>query len=740
MLPAITLLGWQAFERRRHDRAALYETTLNLARLAAQAQERRVEGARQLLIALSRGSEVQGRNPDDCTRYVRSLVAEYGGLYTEIGWADLSGSVVCHARPGPGPLSIADRPYFERVKTTNAFVVGELIRGRLSGALVLPFAYPVRDAHGRLAGVAFANVDLRELSRSLSADAQGADAVLSVFDRQGSVLARSVDGERWIGTRATPQQINTILARGEFATQSIGPDGIERVYAIAPVRNAAREAILFVSVGISAIPAVGTLDSRLRMDLLTFALLGLGILFAALAGAERWIRRPIASLHDATRMLAEGKLDTRTQVVSGVHELENLERAFNQMAEQLERRDVHLRQGQRLEAVGQLAGGIAHDFNNVLTVIIGYAECLAEAIPPGSPHAGELSELRAAADRAARLTQQLLAFSRRQMLQPRPVDLNEIIRQMEAMMTRMLGDHIRLVTVPGERLGIVRADPAQIEQVLLNLLINARDAMPVGGTITIETSNVEISRSDANEPGELASLEPGSYVLFSVADTGSGMDAKTRTRIFEPFFSTKGPRGSGLGLATVYGIVKQSGGAVLCDSELGRGTRFSIYLPKTMEAAEASRPQVSGTPARGNRERIVCVEDQDSVRNLIRQVLEHEGYCPRVTADPQEALGWFQAGGRVDLLISDVQLPGMSGPALYQKVLSTRPALRVLFVSGFAEASPDVTVGSGAAFLQKPFTPTTLLQAVRALLDADFGSALTSAVQSKKSATTRSDT
>lgn len=719
VLPAISVLVWQTFERRRHDMAELQETTLHLARLAAQAQERRVEGARQLLIALSRGSELRSRDPGACTQYVRALVAEYGGLYTEIGWADLTGQVRCHARLGPELLSIADRPYFQRVKSSSTFAVGELIRGRLSGAPVLPLAYPMRNEQGGLAGVAFANIDLRVLSQTLGAEAQYTDAAVSVFDLQGAVLARSVDSEEWIGRRATAEQMQLIAARGEFVTNAAGPDNVLRVSAVTPVRNAARQPVLFVSVGIPRAPLVAVFNSRLRMDLLTFALLGVGILGAALAGAEAWIRRPIARLHDATRMLAEGKLDTRTQFVSGVHELETLERGFNRMAEQLERRDLHLRQGQRLEAVGQLAGGIAHDFNNLLTVIVGYAECLADSVPSDSPAAADLSELRAAADRAARLTQQLLAFSRRQRLQPKPVNLNDIILQMDAMMTRTLGDHIRLVTVSGDGLGIVSADPAQIEQVLLNLVINARDAMPSGGTITIETSNVEMASDLVRDTTELASLEPGSYVRLSITDTGSGMDAATRARIFEPFFSTKGLSGTGLGLATVYGIVKQSGGAVLCDSELGRGTRFSVYLPTTQDVADAVRPPVAHAPARGRGEHILCVEDQDSVRNFVRQVLEHEGYHPLTTADPREALAWIQGGARVDLLISDVQLPGMSGPTLYRHVVEIRPGLRALFVSGFVDECSELPRGARAAFLQKPFTRSTLLGMVRSLIDAD---------------------
>jgi signal transduction histidine kinase len=721
VLPAISLLAWQAFERRGKDMAELRLTTLNLAKLAAQAQERRIEGARQLLIALSHGSDLRRDNPGRCAQYVRRLVADYGGLYTEIGWADATGRVMCHARPGGVQLSIADRPYFETVKRTNSFAVGEMIRGRVTGALALPFAYPIRETGGALAGVAFANVDLREMSRSLAADTQAADAVIAIFDREGTVLARSVDAERWIGTRATAKQIKTIVARGELVAHSVGPDGVARLYAIATIHNAAREPVLYVSVGIRSTPLFATFDSRLRMDLLVFALLGAGILSAALAGAEAWVRRPIARLHDATRLLAEGKLDTRTKFVSGVQELENLERAFNQMAEQLERRDVHLRQGQRLEAVGQLAGGIAHDFNNLLTVIIGYAECLADSIPAESPARTELAELRAAADRAASLTQQLLAFSRRQRLQPRVVDLNEIIRQMESLMTRTLGDHIRLVTVPGDRLGIVRADPAQIEQVLLNLVLNARDAMPSGGTITIETSNVEVpaARPNTNDANDaLASLEPGAYVSFSIGDTGSGMDAATRARIFEPFFSTKGSRGTGLGLATVYGIVNQSGGTIVCDSELGRGARFSIYLPRTTDVSEVSEPAVRRVSPRAKGERILCVEDQDSVRNLVRQVMEHEGYSLLCTPNPHEALLWIQRGERIDLLISDVQLPEMSGPNLYQRALAIRPGLRVLFMSGFVEGQSDLASGP-APFLPKPFTPSVLLDTVRALLDGD---------------------
>ncbi len=391
--------------------------------------------------------------------------------------------------------------------------------------------------------------------------------------------------------------------------------------------------------------------------------------------------------------------------------------------EALRESEERLQQAMKMEAVGRLAGGVAHDFNNMLTAINGHGEMLLDALPAGSPLHRDAEEILRAGKRAADLTRQLLAFSRKQVLQPRSLDLNEIVRGIESMLRRLLGEHIAFVTRPAPGLAPVLADPGQIEQIVLNLAVNARDAMPDGGTIELATANVEIGEE---RPPDLEELTPGSWVALSVRDTGHGMDAATLARVFEPFFTTKEVgQGTGLGLSTVYGIVKQSGGHVTARSAPGEGALFTVYLPRTTEAearAEASResrPRAAGGP-----ETILVVEDERAVRSLVREILETNGYSVLEAGNADEALRAVQAyAGKIDLLLSDVVMPGMSGPSLAVKLRAMRPSIAVLFMSGYAEEPVELRgiVEKGAGFLAKPFTLAALTRKVREVLDARAG-------------------
>ncbi|MBI4484696.1 MAG: PAS domain S-box protein [Acidobacteria bacterium] len=380
--------------------------------------------------------------------------------------------------------------------------------------------------------------------------------------------------------------------------------------------------------------------------------------------------------------------------------------------------EAQFRQAQKMESVGQLAGGIAHDFNNPLTVINGTAELAIAQVREDGPLHEDLREIRQAGERAAALTRQLLAFSRKQILQPQVLNLNTVVAEMESLLRRLIGEDIDLVVVPTQGLGHVKADPGQIEQVIANLAVNARDAMPGGGQLTIETQNVDIDEPYARQHG--VTVRPGPYAVLAMSDTGVGMDAATRARIFEPFFTTKGPgRGTGLGLSTVYGIVKQSDGFIWVYSEVGRGTSFKIYLPRVVGAAGRKRWRPTVTPAHGT-ETILVVEDV--VCNLAKRMLESAGYTVLTAASGEEALGVLeQPDTPVHLIITDVVMPGMSGRTLAERLLATRPGMQVLYMSSYTD---DVVVRHGVLdeevpFLGKPFTVLQLTRKVREVLDLE---------------------
>ncbi|HJS66112.1 MAG TPA: response regulator [Nitrospiraceae bacterium] len=425
----------------------------------------------------------------------------------------------------------------------------------------------------------------------------------------------------------------------------------------------------------------------------------------------------------------------------------SVQRALRELDDRAERKRVEealrqsekqFRQSQKMEAVGRLAGGIAHDFNNLLTVIMGYSQVLLTELGPQHPLRGKIEETLKAGERAATLVRQLLTFSRKQSLDPKILSLNTVVTSLENLLSRLIGEDVKLVSKLDPANGRLRADQAQLEQVLVNLVVNARDAMPKGGTLTIETTQVELTRSPVYY---LTPLPPGSYVRLAVSDTGCGMDRKTQSHIFEPFFTTKGEGvGSGLGLSTVFGIVTQCGGAIDVTSRVGHGTRFDLYFPRVESDVISTAPiRSSGQSQRGT-ETILLVEDEPSVRTLIRDELRKLGYRVIEAKNGIEAcLLATQQAGLFQLLLTDIVMPGMDGRELAQHLSVINPDLRTLFISGYMD---DVGIMAGqeegtTSFLQKPFTPEVLAGAVRNLLDANAPSDRAGASPSTSSKTLR---
>ncbi|HSP93689.1 MAG TPA: PAS domain S-box protein [Thermoanaerobaculia bacterium] len=387
--------------------------------------------------------------------------------------------------------------------------------------------------------------------------------------------------------------------------------------------------------------------------------------------------------------------------------------------EEKRRLQEQLVQAQKMEAVGQLAGGIAHDFNNLLTAITGYSELLLGELPPEDLRRSHAEEIRKAGERAASLTQQLLAFSRRQVLEPKVLDVNVVVSDIERMLRRLIGEHIELKTRKTPDVWKVKADPGQIEQAILNLVLNARDAMPSGGTLAIETSNAELDQEFARSH---VPTQPGSYVMVAVSDTGVGISDDVKARLFEPFFTTKERgKGTGLGLSTTYGIIKQSGGYLWCDSEVGRGTTFQVLLPRVEEPVSEVVERKTSPPIHPGDETVLLVEDEPEVRSLVQRILKTQGYTVVTAANPDEALAVAREfRGPIQLMVTDVVMPGMSGLQLAERLNPTRPDMKVLFVSGYTNDAigHQGVLDPGTAFLQKPFTPNALARKVREVLEA----------------------
>ncbi len=387
--------------------------------------------------------------------------------------------------------------------------------------------------------------------------------------------------------------------------------------------------------------------------------------------------------------------------------------------EEKRRLQEQLVQAQKMEAVGQLAGGIAHDFNNLLTAITGYSELLLGELPPEDLRRSHAEEIRKAGERAASLTQQLLAFSRRQVLEPKVLDVNILVSDIERMLRRLIGEHIELKTRKASDLWKVKADPGQIEQAILNLVLNARDAMPSGGTLAIETSNAPLDESFTRSH---VPTQPGPYVCVAVSDTGVGISDEVKARLFEPFFTTKERgKGTGLGLSTTYGIIKQSGGYLWCDSEVGRGTTFRVLLPRVEEPVAQTEERKPLPPIHPGDETLLLVEDEPEVRSLVQRILKTQGYTVVTAANPDEALAVAREfKGPIQLMVTDVVMPGMSGLQLAERLAPMRPDMRVLFMSGYTNDAigHQGVLDPGTAFLQKPFTPNALARKVREVLEA----------------------
>jgi signal transduction histidine kinase/ActR/RegA family two-component response regulator len=463
----------------------------------------------------------------------------------------------------------------------------------------------------------------------------------------------------------------------------------------------------------------------------------LGILAVVVGGVFVFVisdrfTRPLARLFEGVQALEKGDFSYPV-AAEGSDEVAHVTRAFDRMRKTLKSDETQkgqlqeqLRQAQKMEAVGRLAGGVAHDFNNLLTIIKGHGDLMLEKLQDSDPLQRNANQIEKAANRAASLTRQLLAFSRMQVLEPKVLDLNALVAEMCSLLKRLVREDISFTFKAGESLGRVKADPGQIEQVIMNLTVNACDAMPTGGKLTVETKNVSVDEAFAKSR---PALLPGEYVGLTVEDTGHGMDAATKERIFEPFFTTKEMgKGTGLGLATVYGVVKQSGGCIWVESEPGKGSRFEVYLPVVEEEEEESAaPEGTSKVAAHRSAAVLIVEDEEAVRDLAAEFMESAGYKVLTAKDGKEALEVVKQAGPIRVLVTDIVMPNMRGPELAKHMKASRKDLKIIFMSGYLEFNKgDDEFVEGSYFLQKPFSRDTLVSKVEEALRQKRGAGKTS--------------
>jgi signal transduction histidine kinase/ActR/RegA family two-component response regulator len=724
LLPALLVLAHSL-----EDRAQVVAT--DTKRLAALAQGKadelheRIRGTAQLHFGLARARDLDSADRDACSAFlseVREAHPQYTGLLT----IRPDGRLFCDSLRTGRELDLNDRAYFRRALATRDGVVLEPTFGRLTGVAVMQVAYPVRTAQGALRFVLLGSLDLNKLTALGSVPVPGAR--LLIVDDKGLVLAGAPAGQA--GFKPGESIAGSPLWR--FADQAAGAaeaevtlgDGRRYRWSRADTRAIAGTRV-HVLAGAPHAEIVAAAGARHRQDVVLLAVASLGFFLTVWWLAELAIRRPISRMTAMARQLAEGDLAVRIEPPLPRGELGTLMTVMNETAQALQsqREDIarlnsRLLQSQRMEAIGQLTGGVAHDFNNLLTVVLGNADLLAE-LSRDDPARLQMAEMiAAAAQRGAALTQQLLAFARKQPLAPTVVDVNQRVVALDPMLRRTLGEHIEIELVRGAGLWPALVDAAQLESALLNLCLNARDAMPAGGKLTLETANAAFDQRYVDQHPDVA---PGQYVMLAVSDTGVGIPREDLGRVFEPFFTTKEKgRGTGLGLAMVYGFVKQSAGHIGIYSEPGHGTTVRLYLPRAHgAAAQAGESPALDAEVRGGAETVLVVEDDEPVRQLACVELRGLGYHVLQAPSGADAMRIIEGGEPIDLLFTDVVMPGgTSGRELGDAARALRPGLKVLYTSGYSENAivHHGRLDPGVMLLPKPYRRDDLARAVRTAL------------------------
>jgi signal transduction histidine kinase/CheY-like chemotaxis protein len=762
MLPALAIHAYNEIAGRESREAEVREDALRLAQFASGELDRIVENGRAVLAALANLPAARDLNGVDCSDYVASLQKSFP-QYALIGAIDLSGHPFCSSMSIPAGSTAADREFFQKARDTGRFTVGQYLIGRIIKKPVLPMGLPFFDRSNHIAGVVYVSLDLDWLAHYFAETRPFSQkTALVITDRDGTILARIPDNSSYAGKSFRPEFNAELDAQKPGTADIVAVDGKVRIVGFVPA--SASPSGLYVGVGMARADAFAGIDDATQFG---FLLIGIGLatgLALAWLGGHYFISRPIDRLTQTAAQWGTGNFAARIGLGPGRSELTRLGQTFDTMAEELlhrqqenaylletlenrvaertavlqrtnhklrsemerrERAEDTLRHVQKIEALGQLTGGVAHDFNNILQVILASLDAVLRRLERnGSVTRGDGGDqIKAAirsAERAAVLTQQLLAFARRQPLAPETVDLNRLVRGMSELLRRTLGEIIEIETVLAGGLWPVSVDVSQLESAIVNLAVNARDAMLSGGKLTIETANTFLDESYANAHDE---VRPGQYVLLAISDSGVGMSKEVLEQAFDPFFTTKEiGEGTGLGLSQVYGFIKQSGGHVKIYSEPGDGTTVKMYLPRLVADIDgtvvAKRDEAAAV---GNEsEVILVVEDEEDVRAATVTMLRDLGYCVIEAADGPAALRFLADHDDVRLLFTDIGLPGgLTGRQLADQAAALRPGLRVLYTTGYARNAVvhHGVLDPGVELLVKPFNYAALASRVRALLD-----------------------
>jgi signal transduction histidine kinase len=728
LLPLVAIEVFDEIDARSSRAEEGNDQALRLAQLVANEQSKVVEGARQLLTALGKTPVVQSRDIAGCETYFAELARSFI-QYSNFIISDPAGHTVCsggHTETG----FVGDRSYFKLAIKTRGFALGEYEVEDRWRQSVLYLAQPYYDSAGVVQGVVAVGLSLEWLQEEVVRNSLPPKATVSMIDRQGTILARYPGGKEYVGTRMAGPGHSDVLSGREGVHEAAGLDGVTRIYSYAPLPIGSSG--LTVSVGLDKGELLKGFDAANRRDILVIGGSFVLALILAGSGAGAFFSRPIRILLDAAERWRQGDLETRVSFQDDLSEFGRLGAAFDSMAaalgvreQELERKvdartealkkamraqqkaEAALYESRKLETIGQLTGGVAHDFNNILAAIIGNLDLARTRLTPGHPVLSRLEAATQSANRGAALTQQLLAFARRQNLRPEIVDVNRHIRGSREMLQRLLRSDVTVETRLAPEAWPVRVDPNQLEAAILNLAVNARDAMPSGGTLQVATRNESFTGNA--DPTGLA----GDFLALVVSDTGTGIPAEILDKVFEPFFTTKEVgAGSGLGLSMVHGFVKQSAGSVLIKSKIGHGTSVTLFFPRSAEAAPPLDPPVEEVV--GGEGTILLVEDDAEVMVVTAEMLELAGYSVIAARNATEATACFQREpNRIDILVTDLVLPdGMNGIELATAIHDSQPQLPVLLITGYSEALLKYPT-HGNAVLTKPFTHAQLARAVR---------------------------